>query len=397
MATSHSRPAPRRKHGRPVPLHCGGRCWWPSGCGRGRRARRSMPSSTARWHARLHGREGVLRERARALRHRQSLSARGGDGKLPAVLCPHGHWPDGRFHDVAEAERREQSPRAPSDSRTAARHILQARSVQLARMGCVVFLYDMVGYADSVQIPRAIAHSPARPNTHRDRRRAVLQPAGRAAAADRFWGSRRGTPSARSTSSAGLPDVDPARIAVTGASGGGTQTFILGAIDDRPAVAFPAVMVSTRMQGGCTCENADYLRVGTGNIELAALFAPKPLGMTAADDWTRDDADRRVSRVAETLRPVWRSRQGAALPVPAVRAQLQPREPRGDVRLGQPPPRPRRRRAGHRARLRAAHARRGDGLDAGASRAGRWRGERARGDRVVDRGHRPTTSTDAAG
>ena len=74
---------------------------------------------------------------------------------------------------------------------------------------------------------------------------------------------------------------------MTGASGGGTQTFLLAAIDDRPAVAFPAVMVSARMQGGCTCENADYLRIGTGNVELAALFAPKPLGMTAADDWTK--------------------------------------------------------------------------------------------------------------
>jgi hypothetical protein len=85
-----------------------------------------------------------------------------------------------------------------------------------------------------------------------------------------------------------LPDVDPARLAVTGASGGGTQTFIVGAIDPRPAVVFPAVMVSTAMQGGCTCENASGLRVGTGNVELAALFAPKPQGLTGADDWTRD-------------------------------------------------------------------------------------------------------------
>src|SRR5205807_5057206 len=85
-----------------------------------------------------------------------------------------------------------------------------------------------------------------------------------------------------------LPDVDASRVGVTGASGGGTQTFILGAIDDRVTAAFPAVMVGTAMQGGCVCENCSYLRIGTGNIEIAGLFAPKPLGMSGADDWTID-------------------------------------------------------------------------------------------------------------
>ncbi|HEV3027447.1 MAG TPA: acetylxylan esterase, partial [Planctomycetota bacterium] len=85
-----------------------------------------------------------------------------------------------------------------------------------------------------------------------------------------------------------LPDVDPTRIGVTGSSGGGTQTLLLGALDPRPAVAFPQGMVSTSMQGGCTCENACGLRIGTGNVELAALFAPKPSGMTAANDWTKE-------------------------------------------------------------------------------------------------------------
>jgi dienelactone hydrolase len=87
-----------------------------------------------------------------------------------------------------------------------------------------------------------------------------------------------------------LPDVDPKRIGVTGESGGGTQTMLIGALDPRPAVLFPAVMVSTAMQGGCTCENCCYLRIGTGNIEFAAMAAPRPLGMTAADDWTKEIA-----------------------------------------------------------------------------------------------------------
>jgi hypothetical protein len=85
-----------------------------------------------------------------------------------------------------------------------------------------------------------------------------------------------------------LPEVDPERTAITGASGGGTQTMLLAAVDPRVKLSFPAVMVSTAMQGGCTCENASLLRVGTGNVEFAALFAPGPQGMTTANDWTRE-------------------------------------------------------------------------------------------------------------
>ena len=85
-----------------------------------------------------------------------------------------------------------------------------------------------------------------------------------------------------------LPEVDPERTAITGASGGGTQAMLLAAIDPRIKLSFPAVMVSTAMQGGCTCENASLLRVDTGNIEFAALFAPRPQGMTTANDWTKE-------------------------------------------------------------------------------------------------------------
>jgi hypothetical protein len=47
-------------------------------------------------------------------------------------------------------------------------------------------------------------------------------------------------------------------------------------------------MVSTGMQGGCVCENCSHLRVNTGNVEIAGLFAPKPQGMSAANDWTKE-------------------------------------------------------------------------------------------------------------
>jgi hypothetical protein len=86
----------------------------------------------------------------------------------------------------------------------------------------------------------------------------------------------------------GLPEVDATSLGMTGASGGGTQTFITAALDERIAVAAPAVMVSTAMQGGCVCENCSGLRVGTGNVEIAALIAPRPLALTAANDWTKE-------------------------------------------------------------------------------------------------------------
>ncbi len=207
-----------------------------------------------------------------------------GQGPYPAVLCPHGHWPNGRFLDVSRDKVRWSIVRGEERFEQGGRSPLQARCVQLARMGCVVFHYDMVGYADSVQL----AHRPGMReamNTAQDW--GFFSPQAELRSQNMMglqaWNSIRALDFL-----CGLPEVDAERVAVTGASGGGTQTFILCAIDSRPKVAFPAVMVSTSMQGGCTCENACYLRIGAGNVDLAALFAPKPLGMTGADDWTRE-------------------------------------------------------------------------------------------------------------
>lgn len=205
-------------------------------------------------------------------------------GRLPGVLCPHGHWRDGRFYDAGSKALEEQLRTGAEKHDPCGRYPLQARCVQLARMGCVVFHYDMVGYADSVQLD----HRPGlREHMCTPERWGYFSPQ-----AELRMQNMMGLQTYNSIRAldwlAELPDVDPGRIAVTGASGGGTQTFILCAIDPRPAVAFPAVMVSTAMQGGCTCENACYLRIGTGNVEIAALIAPRPLGMTAADDWTKE-------------------------------------------------------------------------------------------------------------
>src|SRR5206468_4262871 len=184
--------------------------------------------------------------------------------KYPGVLCPHGHWANGRFFDAGEKAAQNQIQEGAEKTIEGARYPLQARCAQLARMGCVVFHYDMVGNADS----KSIAHRAGFTDVEAELRLQSFMGL-------QTWNSIRSLDFLLS-----LPDVDPKRIGVTGASGGGTQTFILCAIDDRPAAAFPAVMVSTAMQGGCVCENCSYLRQDTGNVELAALFAPKPLGMS---------------------------------------------------------------------------------------------------------------------
>ena len=206
----------------------------------------------------------------------------------PGVLCPHGHG--GRMQRHSDKEIENQIAQGAEHFVNSGRTPKLARCAQLARMGCVTFIFDMIGYADSIQIPREVAHR------HKDARPEELDSGGKgwiffSPDADLRLQSIMGLQTWNAVRAldflASLPDVDPDRLAVTGGSGGGTQSILLGAIDPRIKVSFPNGMVSTSMQGGCYCENCNLLRVGTGNVELAALFAPKPQAMTAADDWTR--------------------------------------------------------------------------------------------------------------
>jgi dienelactone hydrolase len=186
----------------------------------------------------------------------------GKSGERPGILDPHGHWQTGRL--------------TPD---------IEARAAAHARMGAVAFSYDMVGYADS----KAFGHS------FMDDELALL---GVNLPGLQLWNSIRALDWLES-----LPDVDSDRLACTGESGGGTQTFLLCAVDDRIKVSAPVCMVSHHFQGGCTCENSPLLRVGTDNVEIAACFAPKPqILIGATGDWTSQIMERGVPEIRSVYR-----------------------------------------------------------------------------------------------
>ncbi len=183
-------------------------------------------------------------------------------GPFPAILNPHGHWGNGRMADTKDGS-------------------IAARCISFARQGMVAFSYDMFGYNDS-----HFAGMPA--GNFGDLHWTVATNR-----TDQLWNiSLMGLQTWNSIRALdfleSLPDVDKKRLACTGESGGGTQTFMLGAIDDRLAVVAPIVMVSSTMQGGCLCENVPGLRVEYSNMEIAAAAAPKPQILVAASgDWTK--------------------------------------------------------------------------------------------------------------
>ncbi len=213
---------------------------------------------------------------------------KGRAGKLPAVLSPHGHFPGGRFQDSGEEGVRREIARGAERFEDGGRSVMQSRCVQLARMGCVVFHYDKIGYGDCLQLSEELVHRFSRSRVKYPQ---APERGFYSAAAESRLQNVMGLHTYNSIRAldflVSLPDVDASRIAVTGASGGGTQTFMLCAVDSRPLVSVPVVIVSADRQGGCTCENICGLRIDTHNLDFTALHAPKPLLLISADDATR--------------------------------------------------------------------------------------------------------------
>ena len=173
-------------------------------------------------------------------------------GRSPGILLAHGHC----VNTKQEFGVNPKGCRFGADT--------QKIGAVLARMGAVVFAYDMVGINESQQYPHT----------------------GKVSLGLQLWNSMRAVDFLTSYAQA-----DPDRLGMTGASGGGTQTFLLSAVDPRIKVSVPVVMVSAHFFGGCACESGMPIHVGphhdTSNVEIAALHAPQPqLIISDGGDWT---------------------------------------------------------------------------------------------------------------
>jgi dienelactone hydrolase len=176
-----------------------------------------------------------------------------GRGPFPVVLCPYGHFsnPDTNLYGRYRPD-------------------MQLRCATLARMGAVVFNYDLFAWGESrLQFASEM---------HRTGLAHTMQTLNSIRAIDYLTS---------------LPFVDGKRIGITGASGGGSQSFLAAALDERITVSVPVVMVSSYYYGGCPCESGMPLQSCgdplTYNVEIAAMASPRPmLVVSDGADWTKN-------------------------------------------------------------------------------------------------------------
>ena len=164
-------------------------------------------------------------------------------GPYAVVINPHGHGSAGRL-----------------------RAGIEARAAAQARMGAIALTVDMVGTGES----------PVPTTRHRSSTAMKLQ----------VWNVMRAIDFVLT-----LEGTDEDRIGVTGCSGGGTQTFMATALDDRIDVSAPVAMVSSWFFGGCLCESGLPIhkskRHDINNVVIAAMAAPRPMILVSdGGDWT---------------------------------------------------------------------------------------------------------------
>lgn len=166
-------------------------------------------------------------------------------GKIPVILNPDGHFDHGRY-----------------------RADCQLRCAMEAKMGAMAFSYDLFAWGESLLQFKT-----------EDHRRALAQTI-QALNAIRILDYLLS-----------LKDADPSRVAITGGSGGGSNTMLVTAIDNRITLSVPVVMLSSYHSGGCPCESGMGIHLcggGTNNVEIAGMAAPRPqLIISDGKDWTQ--------------------------------------------------------------------------------------------------------------
>lgn len=195
-------------------------------------------------------------------------------GKLPAVLCVHGHWAGAK-----------QDP-----------HV-QARCAGLARLGFFVLAVDAFGAGE-----RAIGEQLG--EYHGEMTAATLFPIGRPLSGIQVYENGRAVDYLCSR-----PEVDPQRIGITGASGGGNQSMYAGAWDERFKAVAPVCSVGTYQAylgaACCMCEVVPGALAMTEESRILALTAPRALLIISA---TQDAFQFSVGEAAKSIsaaRPVF--------------------------------------------------------------------------------------------
>lgn len=172
-------------------------------------------------------------------------------GPLPAVLCVHGHWRGAK-----------QDP------------VVQSRCIGLAKLGFFVLVVDAFGAGE-----RGVGKKLG--EYHGSMTAATLLPVGMPLSGLQVYENMRAVDYLGTRS-----EVDPERIGITGASGGGNQTMYAGAWDERFRAVVPVCSVGNYQAylgpACCMCELVPGLLRDTEEWGVLGLTAPRGLMVISA-------------------------------------------------------------------------------------------------------------------
>lgn len=191
--------------------------------------------------------------------------------RRPAVLCVHGHWSGAK-----------QDP------------VVQSRCIGLAKLGFFVLSVDAFGAGE-----RGVAKKLG--EYHGEMTGATLLPIGRPLSGIQVYENMRAVDYLQSR-----PEIDPQRIGITGASGGGNQTMYAGAFDERFRCVVPTCSVGNYQAylsaACCMCEVVPGALRFTEEGDVLGLAATRGLMVTSATQdafqFSVNEAKKSFERVA---------------------------------------------------------------------------------------------------